>query len=225
MQRKDRLIALITALRDGKTHRAGDLASALSVSLRTMYRDLDTLAASGVPVEGARGVGYRMTAAITLPPLNLSMAELEALHLGIAVMTEASDPDLQSSARSLAAKLDTALPEDRVAPAMAWGLAVFPFADTAAGIRQIPAIRAAIRDRRKLRVRYFNNSGHEEDMIIRPLKLDYWGRVWTCTAWCERRKGFRTFRVDQISELKELSARFEQEAGKTMQDFTRTSSR
>lgn len=220
MRRKDRLIALITALRDGKVHRAEDLAGALSVSPRTIYRDLDTLAASGVPVEGARGVGYRMTAPVTLPPLNLSLAELEALHLGIAVMTEASDPDLQAAARTLAAKVDEALPEDRVAPAMAWGLAVFPFADTAAGIRNMPAIRAAIRNRHKLRIRYYDNAGREEDQVIRPLKLDYWGRVWTCTAWCERRKEFRTFRVDQMSTLTELSARFEDETGKTLADFT-----
>lgn len=220
MARKDRLIELIAALRDGATHRAEDLARKMEVTPRTIYRDMDTLIASGVPVAGARGSGYQMTAAVTLPPMNLSIAELEALHLGIAVMTEAADPALQDAARSLAQKIDAALPEDRVAPATAWGLAVFPFADTAAGIRNIPALRSAIRSRHKMLIRYFDNTGEEAEHLIRPLKLDYWGRVWTCTAWCERPKGFRTFRVDQISALTELSAQFEDEVGKTLQDFT-----
>ena len=220
MLRKDRLLALISALRDGQVHRAEDLARALNVTPRTIYRDMDTLVDSGVPVGGERGVGYRMIDPITLPPMNLTMAELEALHLGIAVMTEAADPGLQDAARSLARKLDAALPEDRVAPSTAWGLAVFPFADAAAGIRSIPAIRSAIRSRHKLRIRYYDNSGHEEEHLIRPLKLEYWGRVWTCTAWCERRKEFRTFRVDQIGALSELSARFDDEVGRTLADFT-----
>ena len=118
MKRKDRLIALIGALRDGKTHRAEDLARRLGVTQRTIYRDMETLVASGVPVEGTRGVGYRMTDPVTLPPLNMTMAELEALHLGIAVLTEAADPGLQQAARSLAKKIDAALPEDRIAPSI-----------------------------------------------------------------------------------------------------------
>jgi len=220
LQRKDRLVALIGALRDGATIRAEDLARRFKVTPRTIYRDMDTLVASGVPVEGARGIGYRMTNPVTLPPLNLTMAELEALHLGIAVMTEAADSNLHDAARSLARKIDNALPEDRLAPSTAWGLAVFPFADTAAGIRHIPAIRSAIRSRHKLRIRYFDNSGQEEDFVVRPLKLDYWGRVWTCTAWCERRKELRTFRVDQISALTELSAGFETETTDAFADLS-----
>ncbi|NNF72520.1 MAG: HTH domain-containing protein, partial [Rhodobacteraceae bacterium] len=86
MRRTDRLFELIQILRDGRLHRATDMAEALGVSQRTIYRDMDTLIASGVPVEGERGVGYMMTAPITLPPLNLTMAELEALHLGMAVV-------------------------------------------------------------------------------------------------------------------------------------------
>jgi len=106
MRRADRLMTLIRHLRDGDLHRAADLARATGVSLRTVYRDMETLAKSGVPIEGERGTGYRVTAAITLPPLNLTMAELEALHVGLAAMRAAQDPDLAAAASSLAAKLD-----------------------------------------------------------------------------------------------------------------------
>ena len=65
MRRADRLMHLVQLLRDGSLHRAEDLARATGVSIRSIYRDMDTLAASGVPIEGERGVGYRVTAAIT----------------------------------------------------------------------------------------------------------------------------------------------------------------
>jgi predicted DNA-binding transcriptional regulator YafY len=208
MARKDRLIALIGILRDARLHQGAALARALSVTPRTIYRDMATLMKSGVPVVGERGVGYRMSAAITLPPLNLSMAEMEALHLGLAVMTEADDPGLRDAARALAHKIDQALPEDRVPASTGWGLALFPFADTAAGIRHMPAVRDAIRTRKKLRLTYTESDGSLFETVVRPLKIDYWGRVWTLSAWCERSKSLRNLRIDRISDLTELPVGF-----------------
>ena len=52
MPRTDRLFDLIQILRDGRLHRAQDLAQRLEVSIRTIYRDMDTLIASGVPIAG-----------------------------------------------------------------------------------------------------------------------------------------------------------------------------
>jgi len=57
MRRTDRLFDIIQILRDGTLHRAQDIAERLEVSVRTIYRDMDTLVASGVPVSGERGVG------------------------------------------------------------------------------------------------------------------------------------------------------------------------
>ena len=217
-RRKDRLIDIIDRLRDGAVHRGEDLARELAVSARTVYRDMATLMKSGVPVAGARGVGYQMTAPVTLPPLNLSMAELEAMHLGLAVMTEADDPALKSAARTLADKIDKALPENRVSPTTGWGLAVFPFADTASGIRHMPAVRSAIRSRKKLRLTYDERDGTVFETVVRPLKLDYWGRVWTCTVWCERAEALRMLRLDRISALTELSTAFRESADMQHQD-------
>ena len=113
MRRTDRLFELIQILRDGRLHRGSDMAERLGVSLRTIYRDMDTLIASGIPVEGERGLGYMMTAPITLPPLNLTLTELEALHLGLAVVNKAADDELKTAAKSLSDKVDAVLPEER----------------------------------------------------------------------------------------------------------------
>ncbi|MEL6913252.1 MAG: YafY family protein [Pseudomonadota bacterium] len=218
MKRSDRLVSLITVLRDGRRHRAEDLAERLAVSLRTVYRDMDVLAASGIPVEGTRGLGYQITAAITLPPLNLTAVELEALHLGLSAVGEGGDEELRDAARALSAKVDAALPEERHGAPRGFGFAVYPFADVAHGFKHMPPLRAAIRSRQKVRI------GHEEGdgfgtRVIRPLQLDYWGRVWTVTAWCEASGDFSTFRVDRISTLKILPAIFVEEEGKRYEDF------
>lgn len=219
MRRTDRLFEIIQILRDGQLHRAQDIADQLEVSVRTIYRDMDTLVASGVPVEGERGVGYLVREQITLPPLNLTAEELEALNLGMAIVAEAADPDLKSSALSLAEKIDAVLPTQTVAEADAWKFAVYPFADAARGFSHMSTLRAAIKARQKLALRYRRIDGTLTDRTIRPLHMEYWGRVWTLTAWCETRAAFRVFRIDLIEEARALPELFVDEPGKTLADF------
>ena len=219
MRRTDRLFDIIQILRDGKLHRAQDIADRLEVSVRTIYRDMDTLVASGVPVEGERGVGYMVREQITLPPLNLTTSELEALNLGMAIVAEAADPDLKSAAESLAEKIDAVLPTQVVAEADAWKFAVYPFADAARGLAHMAPIRAAIKARQKLHLSYRRIDGTLTDRIIRPLHMEYWGRVWTLTAWCELREGFRVFRIDLIESVTPQPELFTDEPGKRLSDY------
>ena len=219
MRRTDRLFDIIQLLRDGELHRAQDIADHLELSVRTIYRDMDTLIASGVPVQGERGVGYMAVDAITLPPLTLTTAELEALNLGMAIVAEAADPDLKAAALSLADKLDAVLPSQVVAEADQWKFAVYPFADAARGFGHMAPLRAAIKGRQKLRLSYRRIDGTLTDRIARPLHMEYWGRVWTLTAWCELRDDFRVFRVDLIEAATPLPELFVDEPGRTLDDY------
>ncbi|WP_170523476.1 helix-turn-helix transcriptional regulator [Ruegeria arenilitoris] len=222
MRRTDRLFDIIQILRDGKLHRAQDIADRLEVSVRTIYRDMDTLVASGVPIEGERGVGYMVREQVTLPPLNLTPAELEALNLGMAIVAEAADPDLKAAAEALAAKIDAVLPTQVVAEADAWKFAVYPFADAARGLAHMAPIRAAIKSRQKLRLTYRRIDGTLTERTIRPLHMEYWGRVWTLTAWCELRDAFRVFRIDLIESVIPLPEIFADEPGKRLADYNPT---
>ena len=219
MRRTDRLFELIQILRDGRLHRAQDMADRLEVSVRTLYRDMDTLVASGVPVEGERGLGYMMTAPITLPPLNLTLAELEALHLGMAMVDQNADEELRKAAQSLKGKVDAVLPENRRAPTKGWGFSVFLPAKRTDDLRYLPVIRKAVRARQKLRIAYTALTGESSERTVRPLQLDYWGMVWTLAAWCEWRQDFRTFRIDKIDRLDALPQMFVEETGKTLADY------
>jgi predicted DNA-binding transcriptional regulator YafY len=214
MRRADRLMQLVQILRDGTLHRASDLARATNVSLRTIYRDMETLAASGVPIEGERGIGYRVTAAITLPPLNLTMTEMEALHIGLSAVSHSDDVELSAAARALSSKLDAVMPEDRSRAPSGYGFAIYPFADAARGFQHLPSLRQAVRTRQKLELVM-----QDETRTVRPLQLDYWGRLWTCVVWCERRSDFDEIRVDQISSLRILPSLFVDEPGKALRDY------
>jgi predicted DNA-binding transcriptional regulator YafY len=219
MSRSDRLFDILQILRDGELHTAQQLADRTGVSLRTLYRDMDRLAGSGVPVAGARGVGYRLPPLTTLPPLTLTAAELEALNLGLAIAAELADPALKSAAGSLADKIDAVLPQTAVNEADAWKFDASPFADAARGFAMMPTLRAAIKARQKLRITYTSKEGAVTSRMIRPLLLEYWSRVWTLTAWCEVRADHRVFRLDLITSAEALPELFTDEPGKTLADY------
>ena len=88
MRRADRLVELIHLLRRApKAITAGQLAEALEVAPRTIYRDVAALMAMRVPIEGAAGVGYIMRPGYDLPPLMFDREEVEAVAVGLQLTT------------------------------------------------------------------------------------------------------------------------------------------
>lgn len=201
MHRTDRLYDLIQILRDGRLHRASEMADRLGVSVRTLWRDMATLMASGLPVEGERGVGYILRSPITLPPMILTGAELEALRAGVRLVAAGSDPALARAARDLATKIAS------VTPAPPEGdtgdLFAFTGHEAKRAAPHMPLLRQAIRMAERLTITYIEPTGHETHADICPLALERAGRISTLIAWCEARGDFRTLRVDRIVVLAE----------------------
>lgn len=220
MRRTDRLFDLIQILRDGRLHRAREMADRLEVSVRTIWRDMATLMASGLPVEGERGVGYILRAPITLPPMILTGAELEALRLGVRLVAEGADPGLARAARMLATKIASVTPAPPEGDEDA--LFVFTGQETKRAAAHLPTIRKAIRGKERLTITYIDHDGRETHRDIRPLQLEFWGRVWTLAAWCEARADFRTFRLDRIVALDETGECWPEEPGRSLADYRAT---
>jgi predicted DNA-binding transcriptional regulator YafY len=219
MRRTDRLFDLIQVLRDGRLHKASDLADKMEVSVRTIYRDMDSLVASGIPVEGERGVGYILRAPVFMPPMALTQPELEALHLGAALVRQTADAELQEAATRVLTKIDQAMPDPMFGALDGCGKEIFAAPEVAASFRNMPVIRRAIREQLTLLIDYTALDGSHSRRRIRPLQMEYWGRAWTCTGWCETREDFRVFRVDRINETLVPGDRFESESGKTLLDY------
>ena len=213
-KRSLRLYALIDQLKDGKIHRAEDLAQVTGVSVRTISRDMETLAASGGAIEGERGTGYTTKAAITLPPLNLTETELEALHIALEVIGTGMEGEIRDAAASLSAKIDAVLPVDANAVHQQFGFAVYPFEEASRGFRYLETLRTAVRARQKLAI----TMQGARPTQVRPLKLAYWGRVWTLVIWDEIADRFAELRVDRITEVRVLPGLFVDEPGKRLED-------
>lgn len=219
MQRSQRLLAIIELMRDGALHRASDIAQRLGVSPRTIWRDMDALVATGVPIEGARGRGYRLRDALSLPPLQLTPGELDALNLGLAVVAQAADAPLRDAARRLSEKVDALLPERAIAAGEAWKTALSPHADATRALGHIPLIRTAIRARQKLRITYTEAGGTVTNQVIRPLQMEAWGKVWALTGWSETAEGFTVLRLDLMDSAEALPELFVDEPGKQIEDY------
>lgn len=220
MRRTDRLFELIQILRDGRLHTARDMADGLEVSVRTLWRDMATLIASGLPVEGERGVGYILREPITLPPLTLTTDEVQALTLGLQLVTRGADPSLTHAAGSLLGKITAVLPT-RMLDDLGQETWVFPGAEALAAARHLPALRRAIRLRERVVIDYIDASGSPTERPVRPLVLEFWGRVWTLATWCETRNDFRSFRVDRIEALHPTGVTFPDEPGTALADWRR----
>ena len=219
MRRADRLFEIIQHLRRKPTLRASDLAGALEVSERTIYRDIRDLMASGVPIEGEAGVGYVLKAGFDLPPLMFKEAEIEALVLGARIIETWADAELAEAATDAIAKIEAVIPE-RLRGYMAETALLAPASwhMTPVGF-DVALIRRAIRTRSKVRFGYTDVLHQGSERTVRPLSLAYFGPVWILAAWCELRDDFRTFRLDRIGDFTVTEERFKPERGKTLHDF------
>ncbi|WP_342364333.1 YafY family protein [Terrarubrum flagellatum] len=219
MRRADRLFEIVQFLRRRKVARASDIARALKVSERTVYRDIRDMIARGVPIDGEAGVGYLLRPGFDLPPLMFNEQQIEALVLGARIVQSWADPELAAAAADVIAKVRDVLPDARrhhVDSLTLW--APDRHHQEPITIDQA-ALRAAMREQRKIEICYRDLEERESRRKVRPLIMAFYGPVWLLTGWCEVRHGFRVFRLDRITEMMVLEERFESEPGKTAQDF------
>jgi predicted DNA-binding transcriptional regulator YafY len=215
MRRADRLFQIVLYLRRRRVATARDLAQALEVSERTIYRDVQELSACGLPIEGAAGVGYRVRRGFDLPPLMFDREELQALRLGARMVRSWADADLSQAAANALRKIEAVLPEDLDDP----GEALFAPSVRPYPVRLVGLLRRAVTEHRKARLFYTREDGTASDRTVLPLGLFYWGAVWTLVAWCEMRNDFRSFRLDRIAEAEVTDEPFDLEAGQTLEVF------
>ncbi len=111
MNRDQRLYDLVQILRDGRLHTAGELAASMGVSTRTIWRDMAMMAATGIPVEGERGVGYILRTPLVLPPTALTQDEAMVLGEALRAVAEDAAHPRARAARALLYKIATLLPQ------------------------------------------------------------------------------------------------------------------
>lgn len=222
MRRADRLFQLIQHLHHDRVITARALAEALAVSERTIYRDVQDLSLSGVPITGEAGVGYRLMRGFHMPPLMFTEEELAALLLGARMVQVWTDKGLARAAHQAMQKIESVIPEN-LKPELAREEMLVPdFSFSPEVSAHLSPLRHAIKQQRKVNFDYIREDGEHSNRSVHPLGLFYWGKVWTLVAWCELRDSFRHFRLDRMQSMQELQHHFEAIPGRTMQDFLNT---
>lgn len=202
MSRSQRLIKTVQYLRAATPPvRAEDIAQALGVSVRSVYRDVDTLRQSGAVIDGEAGYGYSLEEDPALAPTLFSSDEMEALVLGLREVSEVGDPVVAAAARAALEKVEACLPDGmRLDFRHALLHARQPPRRPAIGI-DVAALRAAIRQEQAVDISYMNVEGNRTDRRVLPLTIVFMDQFLTLLSWCKLRDDFRAFRIDRIIAL------------------------
>jgi predicted DNA-binding transcriptional regulator YafY len=210
MRKADRLFQLTNLIRHRQPITAQALADELEISIRSVYRYIDDLSVSGIPIYGTTGIGYQLDDHFELPPLNLTENELEALLLGVNMVRGWTSDELSQSAKSLAIKIEVAVPKalnDRLLTT----IHVPNETDRSLEREKWQQIHQAIKKQNAIFIDYSDQYQQISQRQVYPLGLFYWGGKWTLGCWCTLRKGYRDFRLDRMQQITQLS-RFEKTA-------------
>ena len=221
MRKAERLFQILTILRSRRTVMTADeIAEQLGVSVRTIYRDMQALSLSNIPLESEAGIGYRLRPGFTISPMMFEQDELEALALGAKMVKGWGDDALVEAVERALQKIYAVLPEKTFAFHHATDETVIvtdfgrQFASQFSDV-----IRKAIKRFAKLDIVYRNEKGQQTSRIIWPLGLIYWGKVWTLITWCQLREDYRVFRLDRICDLNVLRETFETSPSINLQTY------
>jgi predicted DNA-binding transcriptional regulator YafY len=209
MDKTERLFSVMDALR---RHRRPVTAAALAeeqgVSVRTLYRDVQTLIGLGAPIDGEAGVGYMLRPGFFLPPLMFTPEELEALVLGGRWVQAQPDAGLTAAARNALAKIATASPDDLRDRIKDTGLWPVLMRGPAEPVAVLGLVRAAMRDEKALHIAYADEKGQSSERDIWPVQLAYYEGKQIVAGWCCSRQAFRNFRTDRIVSAAPTDSRY-----------------
>lgn len=220
MRRADRLIKIVHYLRRMRhAVTAQKIAEDFDICQRTVYRDIQDLMNSGVPIYGEAGVGYVIDKKYHLPPVMFDFDELEAIALGINMVCNWTDERFSEKAKGALEKIQAVL-SDSLLHDMDQ-LTTY----SEESHRKIPweadfsEIRECIRRREKIAFSYRDLKNKTSQRTIRPLSLGFYGPVWLVTGWCESRKDFRNFRLDRMKKFATTGEMFRDERDKTLKAY------
>jgi predicted DNA-binding transcriptional regulator YafY len=205
MSRSGRLFLLMDAMRGKRVPvTAAALAQQLGVSERTIYRDIQTLAELGAPLQGEAGIGYVLRKGAFLPPLMFGADELEALVLGARWVRRQGDAGLAQAANNALAKIAAASPSDlrdSMAGTSLWVPLGRPADGSEVADRFVQPVRLAIRHEQKITLAYADEHGAASERTVWPFALAYFEGKRLLAAWCELRGDYRHFRIDRIASV------------------------
>ncbi|WP_139492452.1 helix-turn-helix transcriptional regulator [Brevibacillus dissolubilis] len=230
MNKTDRLLAIVLELQRRGTLRAEDLAATFETSVRTIYRDMQSLSEANVPVIGSPGTGYSLMDGYFLPPVSFAAEEAVTLLMGAHFVEQKFDPHYQAHAQTSRAKIEAILP-GHVRSEAARILSTVRLLATGRDHdhsrdekERIEALRQAMLHTKKVQFRYTKKApepdGNRESFrVVAPYGLVLVHGSWILIAQCDLRQEIRHFRLSRMSELQVIAETYEYPADFRLQDY------
>lgn len=220
-RRADRLFQIVQVLRGRRLTTAALLAQRLGVSERTVYRDIQALSLSGVPVEGEAGIGYRLRADFDVPPLMFTALEVEALVAGLRLLKAWGGGALAAAADPALEKLMAALPPPRRLAAQQSRVFAPEYVNQAHVREAFDVVHGALGAHKLLQLDYCDVQQRLTERVVMPLGLFFWGNAWLLATWCTTREDYRSFRLDRCRAIRMLDDHFHETPDRSLNGFLR----
>jgi predicted DNA-binding transcriptional regulator YafY len=207
-----RLLRLLSLLQVRRDWTGEELAERLSVTARTVRRDVEKLRALGYPVNATGGVagGYHLGAGAALPPLLLDDDEAVAVAIGLRTAAAGTVAGIEETSVRALAKLEQLLPARLRHRINALHTATVPLTGPTPAVDPdiLTTIASACRDHQRLRFGYRGHEGAASTRVVEPHRLVHTPRRWYLVAFDTERQDWRTFRVDRIDAPPAAGQRF-----------------
>jgi len=210
MNRIDRLVAILTTLQSRKFVTAEFIADKYEISERTVYRDLKALGEIGVPIDFEANKGYSILQGFFLPPISLTSEEANALILITTLSDKFADKTTRTNIENAISKIKSVLrkTDKDNADFLQSQIRIYKSPTETDSSDYLTAIQNSITNKQILFIEYTNNNSEKSQREIEPIGLTFYSNQWHLVAWCWKRKAYRDFKVNQITNLKKTSVNF-----------------
>lgn len=215
-KRFDRIIAILIQLQSKKIVRAQELADRFEVSLRTIYRDIRTLEASGVPIYGEAGIGYSLVDGYRLPPVMFTREEASSFIAAEKLMQKFIDKELGQHYQSAMFKLKSVLQnsdKDWVSNIES-NVMIQPMGNLFN--ENVPNAMAilfkSMADKTQVALSYQAIDAEvSSERRIEPVGIFHDHNNWYIYGFCHLRNDYRQFRADRIESIQQTELSFSKE--------------
>lgn len=206
-----RLTSILTHLQSKKWITANEMAEKHSVSLRTIYRDIRTLEASGIPIIAEEGRGYSIVDGYRLPPVSFTEDEANALIIAEKLISKNKDKSFSESHQQAITKIKAVLKSHQKddEPQIVDRLQIRNNPAEEKTSNNLLILQKSIIHRQVVCIQYEDEKGMPSERTIEPFALLTTHDNWVLIAYCRKRQDFRYFRLDRIKHLEITADTFE----------------